>query len=161
MGAPLGAGTLNIAALTSSSMPRRPPPLSPMATLRTPYPVADMYPTFTPLQQSYAGLPSRPTNENRRPLEISDLTILDDDFQECWWAQKQDGTEVYVLSWATKQVDRAVIYMTGSGIWTGTIPDFIHFHLRLAEEARVKREAGQLSILRRVEATRKGAAQYL
>ena len=133
-----------------------------MASLLPPNPTgANMYPTLSPLNQSYPGLPPRQPVENRRLFEAMDANILDDDFQECWWAQEQDGAEVYVLSWATKQVDRAIIYTIGGGVWAGAIVDYNTLQPRLAEEARARREAGQLTLSKRVEVTQRGAAQYL
>ena len=163
LGAPSGSGALNIGPTTSNSTPRRPPPLSPLNINRQQIGTTDLYPTLTPLQQSQLGPLPRLTGERegRRPLDVSELAFLDDDFQECWWAQEQDGSEVLVLVWATRQVDRAVMYAAGGGLWTGTVRDYEAHYPWLAEEARVKREAGQLMLSRHVEVARKGAANFL
>ena len=99
MEAPPGAGALNIGPTTSNFTPRRPPPLSPLNINRQQIGTTDLYPTLTPLQQSQLGQLPRLTGERevRRPLDVSELVFLDDDFQECWWAQEQDGSEVFVL----------------------------------------------------------------
>ena len=94
-------------------------------------------------------------------MDAADVAFLDEDFLECWWVGEYEANDLILQGWATKQGDRALVYVTGGGLWSGTPEEYREFHRRVAREARAKREAGTLTSPRRYEALRKGACDYL
>ena len=156
MGAPPGAGvpTGSLAGANQASTTPRRQLLSPFSVGQPQQPPTDYMP-FTPLQQP-AGRPVSQT------IDAADATFLDDDFQECWWCtENPDGSLNFVRGWATKQGERALVYIAGGGLWAGAQEHYRELHRRVTQEVRVKRETGSMAVSRRYEAARKGASEYL
>ena len=78
----------------------------------------ELYPTFTLLQQSLAA--PTPCATARSQVDAADATFLDEDFQECWWCFEREGIFTFIRGWATKQGERALVYIAGGGLWSGT-----------------------------------------
>jgi len=95
-------------------------------------------------------------------VDVADAAFLDDDFQECWWVGDEDGDHVLKRGWATRQGEqRAIVYIAGGAVWSGSHETYRDLLRRLAHEARVKREAGTLTTPRRYDVARRGAVEYL
>ena len=94
-------------------------------------------------------------------MDAADAAFLDEDFQECWWCVAQEGHHVFTRGWATRQGERALVYIAGGDLWAGTQETYRELHRQISQEVKSKREAGTLAVSRRYEATKKGAGEYL
>ena len=112
IGAPPGASAP--APPTTFSTPRR-PILSPFQGAAVRQPLPDLYPVLSPPHQS-AGRQGAPAVERGDQLDAADSAFLDDDFQECWWVGEYEGADIIARGWATKQGDRALVYIAGGGL---------------------------------------------
>ena len=154
VGAPPGSGVLTGGPAGANQTTPRHQLLSPFSVGQPQQPPTDYMP-FTPLQ-----LPAgRPVGQS---IDAADATFLDDDFQECWWCtENPDGSLNFVRGWATRQGERALVYIAGGGLWAGAQEHYRELHRRVTQEVRIKREAGSMAVSRRYEAARKGASEYL
>ena len=156
VGAPPGSGvpTGSLAGANQASTTPCRQLLSPFS-VGQPQQLPTDYMPFTPLQQP-AGRPVGQT------INAADATFLDDDFQECWWCtENPDGSLNFVRGWATRQGERALVYIAGGGLWAGAQEHYRELYRRVTQEVRVKRETGSMAVSRRYEAPRKGPASIL
>ena len=161
MGAPPGCSVpLGGPTTTTFSTPHR-PHLSPAGAGQPSRPPPELYPTLSPLHQSRVAVPVFEYPAGTGMLDATDDAFLDDDFQECWWFDEQEGVPVILRGWATRQGERALVYVAGGGVWSGTHEEYRELHRRVAQEARIKRESGSLATPRRYELSRRGAGEYL
>ena len=157
MGAPPGSSAP--APPTTFSTPRR-PILSPFQGAAARQPPSDLYPVLSPPHQS-VGRQGASAVERSDQLDAADSAFLDDDFQECWWVGEYEGADIIARGWATKQGDRALVYIAGGGLWSGSLDEYRDFHRRLAQQMKNQKDPSPLPSPKRYEAARKGAGEYL
>ena len=144
---------------TTFSTPRR-PIFSPFQGADARQPLPDLYPVLSPLHQS-VGRQGAPAIGRGDQLDVADSAFLDDDFQECWWVGEYEGSDIIIRGWATKQGDRALVYIAGGSLWSGSLDEYRDLYWRLAQEMRNRKDPSPLLSPKRYEAARKGAGEYL